>query len=202
VIAPVPLHKGLPIEAFATRAAFEQWLAHHGSRSTGAWLKFAKKASGAVTIAKSDAIEVALAHGWIDGQLDRFDDAYWLVRFTPRGPASRWSRINRATAERLMAAGAMTPAGLAAVDSARADGRWEGAYASQANAEVPDDFAAALARDREADAFFTTIDAANRYAVLYRIHHARGADRRATRISEIVAMLGRHETFHPTRKKR
>jgi uncharacterized protein YdeI (YjbR/CyaY-like superfamily) len=199
---PASPHKNLPIEQFATRAAFERWLARHGDRSTGAWLKFAKKVSGAVTISKPDAIEAAIAYGWIDGQIDRFDESYWLVRFTPRGRTSRWSQINRKTAERLIEANAMKPPGLAAIESARTDGRWDAAYASQSAAEVPDDFATALARNRAAKAFFATISAANRYAILYRIHHARGPATRAAKIADFVAMLARHETFHPATRAR
>jgi uncharacterized protein YdeI (YjbR/CyaY-like superfamily) len=199
--ASSPQHKNLPIETFETRAAFERWLARYGTGSSGIWLKFAKKDSGAVTVSKADAIEVAIAHGWIDGQINPLDERFWLVRFTPRGPASRWSQVNRATAERLIAAGAMRPAGLAAIESARADGRWDDAYASQSKAEVPDDLVKALSHDRPAKAFFDTLGAANRYAVLYRIHHTKNADKRAAKIAEIVAMLARGETFHPQKAR-
>ncbi|HVV93530.1 MAG TPA: YdeI/OmpD-associated family protein, partial [Hyphomicrobiales bacterium] len=166
-------HKGLPIMAFADRAAWEGWLAAHGAASAGVWLKFAKKSAGTVTVAKDDAIEAALAHGWIDGQLDRFDADFWLVRFTPRGPRSKWSERNRIAAERLIAGNRMAPAGLRQVELAKADGRWAAAYAPQSRMEVPPDLALALDRNPEAKAFFATLTGANRYAVLYRIHDAK-----------------------------
>jgi uncharacterized protein YdeI (YjbR/CyaY-like superfamily) len=192
-------HKGLPILAFPARSDWDAWLARHGAASPGVWLKFAKKAAGAPCVGKPAAIRAALAHGWIDGQLDRFDDLYWLVRFTPRGPRSRWSRINRDTALALIAAGEMTPAGLAQVEKARADGRWAGAYAPQSRAEVPGDLRAALDARPAAASFFATLTGANRYAVLYRIHDAKTAKTRAARIEKFVAMLARGELIHPAK---
>src|SRR4051812_26875662 len=117
-------HKGLPVLAFASRDMWESWLAEHGPASRGVWVKFAKKTSGVASVRKTEAVETALAFGWIDGQLDRFDDRFWLVRFTPRGPRSKWSQVNVDTATRLLAAGRMAPAGLAEVEKAKADGRW------------------------------------------------------------------------------
>jgi uncharacterized protein YdeI (YjbR/CyaY-like superfamily) len=190
-------HKGLPIQTFADRGAWEKWLAAHGTNSRGIWLKLAKKANRKPTIARTDAIEAALCFGWIDGQLDRFDDAFWLVRFTPRGPKSRWSQINRDTALRLVAAGKMKPAGQAEIDRAKADGRWDAAYAPQSKADVPHDLEKALDAKPAAKAFFATLNGANRYAILYRIHHAKTKKTRATRIEKFVAMLARGETIHP-----
>jgi uncharacterized protein YdeI (YjbR/CyaY-like superfamily) len=195
--AVVTDHKGLPILSFASRAAWESWLDENGAVVTGVWLKFAKKTSGVACIGKTVAIEVALARGWIDGQLDKFDDAFWLVRFTPRGPRSKWSQMNCATADTLIAAGRMTAAGLAEVEKARRDGRWDAAYAPQSRAEIPDDLAAALNAQPQAKAFFATLRGANRYAVLYRIHDAKSAKTRAARIEKFVAMLARGETVHP-----
>ena len=192
-------HKGLPILAFESQVDWAAWLARHGAGSTGVWLKLAKKTSGAASVTKAEAIEAALAHGWVDGQLDRFDDRHWLVRFTPRGPRSKWSQINRDTAARLIAEGRMRPAGLAAVATARADGRWQAAYAPQSQAEVPADLRAALDAEPAAGAFFATLTGANRYAVLYRIHDAKTAKTRAARIEKFVAMLKRGATVHPTR---
>jgi len=189
-------HKGLPVLEFQTRTDWDGWLARHGAASVGVWLKFAKKAASALSVGKPEAIETALAHGWIDGQLDRFDDHFWLVRFTPRGPRSKWSQINRKTAEKLVAEARMAPAGLAAVESAKADGRWEAAYAPQSRAEIPDDLQAALDREPVARAFFATLKGANRYAVLYRIHDAKTAKTRAARVDKFVAMLARGETIH------
>lgn len=190
-------HKGLPIMTFADRAALENWLATNAASSRGVWLKLAKRTNRKPTVAKTDAIEAALCFGWIDGQLDKFDDAYWLVRFTPRGPKSRWSQINRETALRLVAAGKMKPSGQAEIDRAKADGRWDAAYAPQSKAEIPADLQAALDAKPKAKAFFATLKGANRYAILYRIHHAKTDTTRAARIEKFVAMLARGETIHP-----
>ena len=190
-------HKGLPIQTFADRAAWEKWLVAHGASSPGIWLKFAKRTARKPTIARPDAIEAALCVGWIDGQLDKFDDTYWLTRFTPRGPKSRWSQNNRDTALRLVAAGKMRPAGQAEIDRAKADGRWDAAYASASKADVPDDLKKALDAKPKAKAFFAALNGANRYAILYRLHHAKTEKTRAARIEKFVAMLARGETIHP-----
>ncbi|WIM12814.1 YdeI/OmpD-associated family protein [Enhydrobacter sp.] len=190
-------HKGLPIQTFADRAAWEKWLTSNGARSSGIWMKLAKKTNRKPTIAKTDAIEAALCVGWIDGQLDRFDDVFWLVRFTPRGRKSRWSQINRDTALRLVAAGKMKPAGQAEIDRAKADGRWDAAYAPQSRADVPDDLEKALDAKPTAKAFFATLKGANRYAILYRIRTAKTEKTRAARIEKFVAMLARGETIYP-----
>ena len=160
-------------------------------------MKFAKKSTGTACVGKPAAIESAIAHGWIDGQLDGFDTDFWLVRFTPRGPKSKWSQINRAAALRLIEDGRMTPAGMAEVERAKTDGRWTAAYAPQSRAEIPADLAVALAATPAAQAFFETLRGANRYAVIYRIHDARTAKTRAARIVRFVDMLSRGETLHP-----
>jgi uncharacterized protein YdeI (YjbR/CyaY-like superfamily) len=190
-------HKGLPVHAFETQADWDAWLTTHGAESSGLWIKIAKTDAGVATICKAEAIETALVHGWIDGQLDRFDDRFWLTRFTPRGPTSKWSQINCATATRLIEAGRMRPAGRAAVEAARADGRWKAAYAPQSSAEVPDDLARALEAQPAAKAFFATLKGVKRYAVLYRIHDAKTPKTRSARIDKFVAMLARGETLHP-----
>ena len=195
-------HKGLPIHAFATEAEWARWLAGNGASSQGLWLKFYKKGSGNPCVGKAEAIEAALCHGWIDGQLDSFDDAAWLVRFTPRKSTSKWSENNRRTAERLIADGKMTPAGLAEVERARADGRWDAAYASQSRAAVPEDLAAALDASPEAKAFFQTLSSANRYAILYRTHGAKKPETRKARIGKFIAMLERGETIHPQKPRK
>jgi uncharacterized protein YdeI (YjbR/CyaY-like superfamily) len=192
-------HKGLPVLAFQDQADWEAWLARHGAESVGAWVKFAKKSAGVASVSKSEAIEAALAHGWIDGQLHPFDDQFWLARFTPRGPRSKWSQVNRDTALRLIAEGRMKPAGQAQVDKAKADGRWLAAYAPQSRAEVPADLRQALDAEPAARTLFATLKGANRYAVLYRIHDAKTAKTRAARIAKFVAMLARGETIHPAK---
>jgi uncharacterized protein YdeI (YjbR/CyaY-like superfamily) len=192
-------HKGLPIQAFEDQAAWDAWLGRNGQDAAGLWLKFAKAGSGAVTLGKPQAIETALAHGWVDGQLDKFDDRFWLVRFTPRGPRSKWSEINRTTALKLIADGRMQPSGQTEVDKAQADGRWDAAYAPQSRMEIPDDLQLALDAAPGAKAFFATLKGANRYAVLYRIHDAKTQKTRTARIEKFVGMLSRGEVTHPAK---
>ncbi len=173
------------------------WLAEHHETAAGAWLRIAKAGTNVPTVTYAEALDEALCHGWIDGQKDRLDDTYWLQRFTPRGPRSRWSKINRAKAEALIAGGRMRPAGLREVDRAKADGRWAAAYDGQRTADIPDDLAAAFTAEPAAAAFFGTLSGANRYAVLYRIAEAKRPETRARRIAKYVAMLAAGETIHP-----
>jgi uncharacterized protein YdeI (YjbR/CyaY-like superfamily) len=165
--------------------------------SAGIWLKIAKKASGIASVDYAQALEVALCYGWIDGQRGRLDDEYFLQRFTPRKVRSKWSQVNRAKAEALIASGAMRPAGLAQVQAAKADGRWEAAYPAQSAASVPADLQRALDADAAAQAFFLTLSAVNRYAILYRLHHVVKAEARAKRIETYVEMLSQGRTLHP-----
>jgi uncharacterized protein YdeI (YjbR/CyaY-like superfamily) len=192
----------LPLLIFRDILTFEAWLADQPDNSPGAWLKFAKKGASELTIGKSDAIDCALAHGWVDGQLGRVDDDFFKTRFTPRRPRSAWSQVNRERVERLAAAGRIRPSGQAQIDQAKADGRWVAAYASQSQAAPDHDLEAALAAEPEAGAFFAALDSANRYAVLYRIHHARTPEGRAKKIAELVAMLACGESIHPRRVRR
>jgi uncharacterized protein YdeI (YjbR/CyaY-like superfamily) len=187
----------LPVLAFESAEAWDAWLAEHHAASPGIWLKIAKKGAGIPSVDYSQALDVALCHGWIDGQKGGHDDRYWLQRFTPRTPASKWSRHNTQRVEALMRAGRMRPAGLREVERAKADGRWDAAYHSQSTATVPEDLAAALAQDERASAFFATLDSANRYAILYRIADAKRPETRARRIATYVAMLAEHKKLHP-----
>lgn len=187
---------GLPILLFEDRAAFEGWISAEPRSSKGFWLRLSKKSSVLVSVSKAEAIDVALCHGWIDGQLDKYDDASWLVRFTPRKRTSKWSEINRNRALELIEAGRMRPAGLAEIEAAKADGRWTAAYAPASRAEVPADLQEALDRSPAAGTFFATLTGANRYAILYRIGSAKKPETRANRIAEFVAMLERCETVH------
>jgi uncharacterized protein YdeI (YjbR/CyaY-like superfamily) len=187
---------GQPIVAFATEEAFASWLAGHEG-SSGLWMKLAKKGAPESTISYDQALGVALCHGWIDGQKRSMDEHHWLQRFTPRRSRSRWSKINRAKAEALIAEGRMLAAGLREVEAAKADGRWAAAYAGQADATVPDDLQAALDADPEAAAFFASLDRGNRYAILYRVHEAKRPETRQRRITTFVAMLHAHQTIHP-----
>lgn len=187
------------IHLFTTAQAFETWIADRAIDDPGVWLKFAKRASGIPSISKQEAIDVALCHGWIDGQLDRFDEAHFLVKFTPRRARSKWSRINRDNAERLIACGRMTPRGLEQIDKAKADGRWAAAYASAREAAVPEDLQAALEANPAARKAFDELDGQNRYAILYRVGDAKKPATRAARIEKYVQMLVRGETLHPKR---
>lgn len=183
--------------AFPDAAAFARWLEEHGEREAEVWLRFAKKGSGATTVTYDEALEQALCHGWIDGQVRRLDETHYLQRWTPRRPRSPWSRRNREKAEALIAAGRMRPAGLRQVEAARADGRWDAAYDGPAAATVPDDLQAALDASPAAERFFATLTGRNRYAILYRIQTARRPETRARRIREFVAMLAEGRTLYP-----
>jgi uncharacterized protein YdeI (YjbR/CyaY-like superfamily) len=187
----------LPTLPFATQRAFSDWLADNHASSRGIWLRFAKKASGVASITRAEAIDVALAWGWIDGQGLPGDEATWLQKFTPRGAKSVWSKINREKALALIEAGTMQPSGLAEVERAKQDGRWDKAYDPPSRAAVPDDLQAALAKNKRAAAFFVTLNASNRYAVLWRVQTAKKPETRQKRITELVAMLAREEKLHP-----
>jgi uncharacterized protein YdeI (YjbR/CyaY-like superfamily) len=189
--------RDLPIVAFKSQRAFDAWLTSQPADSRGLWLKIARKSSGIASVSRDEAVDTALCHGWIDGQLDSFDGDYWLISFTPRQSASIWSEKNRARALELVERGLMRTSGLREIDRAKADGRWERAYAAASTAKVPDDLRAALAKNKKAAAFFETLNARNRYAILHRTHNAKKAETRAARIAKFVAMLARGETVHP-----
>ena len=186
----------LPIVSFANARAWSNWLATNHASSRGVWLKIAKKGATSASITYVEAVEVALAWGWIDGQKGKLDEAWWIQRFTRRGPKSIWSKVNREKAVALIETGNMKPPGLAEVERAKRDGRWEAAYESQSRATVPPDLAKALAANPRAARFFETLESHNRYAVLFRIHTAKKAETRAMRIEKFVAMLAKHEKVH------
>jgi uncharacterized protein YdeI (YjbR/CyaY-like superfamily) len=188
------------ILAFTTVRDIEAYMSTEPTDSKGFWLKVSKIGAPETTISKEDAIEAAICCGWIDGQLAKLDDHYFLVRMTPRRPGSRWSANNRATADRLAQHGRLKPAGLAQVETAKNDGRWAAAYASQGKAEIPRDLEAALASNAAAKRFFDTLDRANRYAVIYRVNDAKRPDTRAKRIAQYVGMLARGEAIHPSKR--
>jgi uncharacterized protein YdeI (YjbR/CyaY-like superfamily) len=186
----------LPLIPFASAAAWEAWLDENHATSPGLWLQIAKKASGIPTVTYAEAVEVALCFGWIDGQKRAYDDTFFLQRFTPRRARSKWSQINVAKVAELTAAGRMRPAGLAEVESAKADGRWAAAYGGMATITIPDDLLAALESSPQAKAFFERLSRTNRYAVLYRVYDAKRPETRARRIAEITQMLADGKTFH------
>jgi uncharacterized protein YdeI (YjbR/CyaY-like superfamily) len=186
-----------PVVSFAHAQAWSTWLASNRASSRGVWLKVAKKGSGRVSVTYAEALEVAIVWGWIDGQRRAFDETWFLQKFTPRGPRSIWSKINRERALALIAAGKMRPPGLSEVERAKRDGRWEAAYEGQRSATVPPDLAAALAANPRAAAFFETLNSQNRYAVLFRTHTAKRPETRARRIAKFIEMLAKHEKLYP-----
>jgi len=193
----VPAEKtDLPTRAFRDAEAFRAWLHDEHERSQGLWLKIAKKGSDVRSVSYAEAVDVALCYGWIDGQKARYDETWFLQRFTPRRPRSVWSQINCNKASRLIDQGLMQPAGLEQVERARADGRWGAAYQGSRTMTVPDDLQAALDANPAASAAFAAISRTNRYAFLYRIHEAKRPQTRAARIATYVDMLAKGETLH------
>jgi uncharacterized protein YdeI (YjbR/CyaY-like superfamily) len=188
---------GRPILAFASQQAWEQWLEEFGATSKGVWAKIAKKASGVDSVSMPEAVESALCFGWIDGQRLSHDDQYYLQKFTPRTPRSRWSRINRDRVTQLIERGRVRPAGLAEVERARKDGRWDAAYDSPRNATIPDDLQRELDNNPAAAAFFATLNSTNRFAILYRLHDAKKPETRARRLATFIAMLNEGKTLYP-----
>jgi uncharacterized protein YdeI (YjbR/CyaY-like superfamily) len=191
VVADYPQHQ------FDDADAFSRYLEEHGADEPGIRLRIAKKGSAHRTVSYSDAIDVALCHGWIDGRRNALDDDFFLQTFTPRRARSIWSKVNRARVEALIVAGRMRAAGHAEIERAKADGRWDAAYDPQSTIEVPTDLAEALAAEPRAAEFFATLSSQNRFAVLFRIHNAKRPETRARRIADFVAMLARHETVYP-----
>jgi uncharacterized protein YdeI (YjbR/CyaY-like superfamily) len=187
---------GLPIRSFTSVASFEKWLLINHARSPGLWLRFFKQPAARKALAHKDALDVALCYGWIDGQLKKFDDISYLHKFTPRGARSVWSKVNREHVERLTKENRMHSAGLAVVAAAKKDGRWDEAYDSQNKMGIPADFLKALAKDKEAKAFFDTLDRANRYSIAWRLQTAKKPETRQKRMEAMIAMLGRKEKFH------
>jgi uncharacterized protein YdeI (YjbR/CyaY-like superfamily) len=182
--------------AFKSAVAFRSWLAENHGQSEGIWLRMFKKDSGKPTVTYREALDQALCFGWIDGQKKAGDERSFLQRFTPRRARSAWSRLNTRHVERLTKAGLMMPAGFAAVEAAKADGRWQAAYDSPGNAAPPEDFLKALGRNKKARVFFETLNRANVYAITYHLQTARKPETRERRMQLILAMLNRGEKFH------
>lgn len=185
-----------PLEC-ANAAALLRWYKRHHATHAGVWLRIAKKASGIASVDHPEALEIALCFGWIDGQRKSESEQYFLQRFTPRTARSTWSKINRDKALKLIDEERMQPAGLAEVERAKADGRWDAAYDAASVATVPPDLQAALDANKKAAKFFATLDSRNRYAVLFRTQGAKKAETRARRIAQFVAMLAKGEKIHP-----
>lgn len=193
---------GEPIRFFANQTAWADWLEKNHRKSSGLWLRLAKKKSSLRSITYAEALEVALCYGWIDGQKRGESEDAWLQRFLPRSAKSIWSKINRNKTVALIASGRMQAAGWQAVEAAKKDGRWDAAYDSPKGAKVPDDFQAALDANPRAQDFFRALDGANRYAVLFRIQTVKKAETRGRKIQEFIAMLERHERIHEPRGRR
>ncbi|HXT02652.1 MAG TPA: YdeI/OmpD-associated family protein [Casimicrobiaceae bacterium] len=188
------------MKLFKTPAAWEKWLEANHAKSPGVWMQIAKKDSGLSSANYQEALDVALCFGWIDGQKRPFDDRTWLQRFTPRGPRSVWSKINTEKAAVLIKSGRMRPRGLAAIEAAKASGRWESAYQPWGNADAPPELQAALDRSPRAKAFFETLRGRNRYAIIYRVQTAKKPETRAKRIADFIAMLEKGQTLSDLQK--
>ncbi|MGI8549457.1 MAG: YdeI/OmpD-associated family protein [Dehalococcoidia bacterium] len=188
--------RDLPIIAFASQDEFAAWLAEQHAISSGLWLKIAKKDSGIATVSYAQALDVALCYGWIDLQKGKFDEQYFLQRFTPRKARGKWSKINCDHVARLIERGLMQPTGLREVEQARADGRWDAAYDGQRTMAAPDDLLQALGENEKAREFFATLDSANRYAILYRLQEAKKPETRERRLAQYVAMLTEGKKIH------
>lgn len=185
-----------PVLAFETAQAWDAWLEKNGATSKGVFLKIGKKNSGLLSITAPEALEVALCHGWIDAIRKANDDKTFLQRYTPRGPRSIWSEINKKSVQALIKAKLMRPAGLAAVAKAKKNGQWDKAYAPASTITVPPDLEAALKKNKKAREFFATLNGSNRYAFLHRLHTAKKEETRAKRLAVFIGMMERGETFH------
>lgn len=190
-----PLPDNLPVLPFTDPNTWEAWLIANAD-AKGVWLKIAKKDSGIASVTYQQALDVALCHGWIDGQKRGFDGDWFLQRFTPRRPNSLWSKINVEKVERLIAEGRMRDGGLREIDAAKADGRWDAAYHGASRMETPLELLAALAKNSQAKAFFEGLDKTNRYAVCWRVQTAKKPETKAKRVETLVAMLARGEKIH------
>lgn len=184
------------IMSFKSLEEWEEWLARNHDNSPGIWLKFAKKGSGVSSVSREEALEAALCYGWIDGQGDKLDEKHWLVKYTPRGKKSTWSKRNRDIIEKLTREGRMQPSGLRKVEEAKSDGRWDEAYDSPANMTMPEDFLKELSKDRKAEAFFKALNKANTYAIAWRLRTARKPETRERRMKAILEMMRKGEKLH------
>lgn len=186
-----------PLLLFETPSDWEVWLIENHENSAGVQLQIAKKGSGHPSVTYAEALDVALCYGWIDGQKLLMDDKFFIQKFTPRRAKSIWSKVNTEKVEQLIKQGRMQPAGMKQIALAKADGRWESAYASQKNMEIPEDFQAELDKNPEAKAFFETLNKTNRYAIFFRITTAKKPETRRTRIEKLIEMLTKREKIYP-----
>jgi uncharacterized protein YdeI (YjbR/CyaY-like superfamily) len=187
----------LPVKLFKTQAGWDKWLAKNQDKAAGIWMKFAKKNSGETSINYTEAMEEALRYGWIDSQTKRFDEKFYLQKFTPRRAKSIWSKINVDKIERLIKEGKMMPSGIAQVEQAKADGRWKAAYEGQSKMAIPEDFQKALDISPKAKEFYETLSSSNKYAILFRLHHYKRPETKAANIKKFIKMLEDGKKFHP-----
>jgi uncharacterized protein YdeI (YjbR/CyaY-like superfamily) len=189
-------HKALASISFKPQNAFLAWIKKHYTREEGIWLHLFKKDSGVVSINRQDALDIALCYGWIDGQAKPYDDISWLQKYTPRRAKSIWSKINRDHIARLTKEGKMHTAGIAAVEAAKKDGRWDQAYSAPSAAVVPDYFLKELKKNKKASVFFETLNKTNRYAIIWRLETAKKEETRQRRMVAIIRMLEEGKKFH------
>lgn len=187
----------LPVQLFKDKNRWITWLDKNHLSSPGLWLRLGKKVANVKSLSYAEALDVALCYGWIDGQKKTFDETTWLQKFTPRGPRSIWSTINREKAKELIKKGQMKPAGLKAIERAKENGRWEAAYDSQSKITLPDDLQAELDKNVKAKAFFATLNSVNRYAILFRLQTARKPETRKKRLRQFIDMLEKNKKLHP-----
>jgi uncharacterized protein YdeI (YjbR/CyaY-like superfamily) len=188
--------KEMPVISFASLDEWRKWIAENHDKSNGVWLRFFKKDSGEKTVTYSEALEEALCYGWIDGQVNKFDDQSYIQRFTPRRPKSIWSKRNTEKAERLIREGKMKKAGMEQVELAKADGRWQQAYDSSTNMKLPEDFLQELSKNKKAKTFFEGLNKTNQYAIAWRLQTAKKPETREKRLKEILAMMREGKKFH------
>lgn len=190
------LYKEEPVYLFIEQKDWEKWLNENHAATRVVWVKFAKKNTGAVSITYAQALDVALCYGWIDGLVNKYDEQYYLQRFTPRGPRSIWSKINRVHIARLIKEKKMQPAGLLAVETAKKNGQWKSAYDSPKDMQMPEDFLKEIAKDSKALAFYQTLSKANIYAIAWRLQTAKKPETREKRFKLLLEMLKKEEKFH------
>jgi uncharacterized protein YdeI (YjbR/CyaY-like superfamily) len=186
----------LPTILFESQPAFEEWLKNNTS-SLGVWLQLAKKNSGVTSVTYDEAVESALCYGWIDSQKKAFDEKTWIQKFTPRGAKSYWSKVNTQKAEALIASGRMTPHGLRAIETAKQNGNWDNAYTAQSIATLPEDFAAELQQNTKAKSFYDSLNSQNKYAIIFRLQHAKKPETRTRHIAQFLDMLEKGEKIYP-----
>lgn len=190
------MYKDIPVFLFETQDQWNEWLSKNHAKYSAIWIKFAKKNTGAVSISYEEALSVALCFGWIDGLINKYDEKYYLTRFTPRKKTSAWSKSNRSLAGKLIADGRMHQSGLQIIEEAKINGSWDHAYDASKDMQVPEDFMKELAKDKKAEEFFLSLNRANTYAIAWRIQTAKKPETRKKRIETVLAMLSRGEKLH------